>query len=275
MTEIAPAQPSLEGGVERAFRLLFWVFVGAMGFSLAGSALLHFVPAAMGVFGPYYATLVKIPTWTYMGLQPILPFLYYWKRLGWANSLVYLAWGSFIGLFAELLGTTTGVPFGAYSYTDWLGPKILDHVPYFIPPSWYAMSVLSYDLASRLGLGRLQRVLLVGLYLVLWDVALDPAMSTAFPFWHYESEGMLYRMPALNWPGWFVTGIAIGWGFDILAGTRPHGELKWVGWLWLLNGLFPLCLSLLYGLWAAVLFGILALPLPFLAIWSRRTSETT
>ena len=58
-----------------------------------------------------------------------------------------------------------------------------------------------------------------------------------------------------------------------ISGKRPEGDLKWVGWLWLLNGLFPLSLSLLYGFWAAVLFGVLALPIPFLAIWSRRDTS--
>ncbi len=263
---VGPDAPTLD----RVFRILFWVFVASMGFSLAGSALLHFVPSTMRVFAPYYQTLVKVPTWTYMGLQPVLPFLLYWKQLGKSASILFFAWGALIGLTAELVGTSTGFPFGAYHYTDWLGPKLLDHVPYFIPPSWYAMGILSYDLAGRLGVSRTQRIILVAVYLVLWDVALDPAMSTAFPFWLYDGEGMLYRMPAMNWLGWFVTGIVIGWGFDVLSGKRPEGNLKWVAWLWLLNGLFPLSISLLYGFWAAVLFGVLALPIPLLAIWSRR-----
>ena len=271
MTLTAPTPP--RAATERWFRILFWIFTGSIVFSLAGTALLRFVPSVMGVFAPVYAYLVRVPTWTYMTFLPLLPFLLYLPRIGWARSLLFFAWGSLIGLTMELAGTNTGIPFGPYGYTDWLGPKILDDVPYFIPPSWYAMSLLSYDLAGRLGLGRAQRIAVTAVYMVLWDVALDPAMSTAFPFWYYADDGMLYNMPASNWVGWLVTAAVIAWGYEVLAGAPPRGPIRWVGWVWLLNGLFPLGLSLLYGMGAAVLFGLFALPIPFLALRARAASS--
>ena len=50
----------------------------------------------------------------------------------------------------ELIGTSTGFPFGPYSYTSFLGIKILDHVPYSIPLSWFYMGFTSYILASMI-----------------------------------------------------------------------------------------------------------------------------
>ena len=164
---------------ERLFKIAFWTFCGAIGFSLAGTLLLKLAPSLIEIFGPYYQSLVKTPTWTYMTLLPILPVLMYGRSLGWPLMAFFVIWGSVIGGLSEFIGTTTGFPFGAYTYTGWLGPKLLGHVPYFIPPSWFAMSIVSLDLARRIARHRWERILLATLFMTLWDVSLDPAMSRA------------------------------------------------------------------------------------------------
>ncbi len=208
---------------ERAFRVVLYVFVGTMLFSVAGTLLLQLVPAAMGIFGPYYANLVKAPTWTYMGLLPILPLLAYAKTHRWPVLAFFALWGSLVGGMSELVGTTTGWPFGPYSYTAWLGPKILGHVPYFIPGSWFAMSLLSLDLASRLSARRWERIAMTAVFMLLWDVSLDPAMNHAFPFWNYPEGGFYYGMPASNWLGWLIVSAVIAWGYEVIGGgLRVH-----------------------------------------------------
>jgi carotene biosynthesis associated membrane protein len=253
---------------ERAFRIVLWVFVGTMAFSVAGTLLLQLVPAAMGVFGPYYASLVKAPTWTYMALLPVLPLLAYARTHAWPLLAFFAIWGSFVGGVSELIGTTSGIPFGAYSYTDWLGPKILGHVPYFIPPSWFAMSLLSLDLASRLSDRRWERIGMTAVFMLLWDVSLDPAMNHAFPFWHYPGGGFYYGMPASNWAGWLVVSAVIAWGYEVIGGglraTSRHAPL-----LYALNGLFPVLIALLYGLTFGAVVGLIALAMPLLALAAR------
>src|ERR1700759_2929064 len=49
-----------------------------------------------------------------------------------------------LSLSSELAGTTVGLPFGPYHYTDGLGPKWFAHVPLLIPFSWFIMAVPSY-----------------------------------------------------------------------------------------------------------------------------------
>jgi len=235
--------------VGKPFKILFTVFWVAIAFSLAGTLALKLFPSLNSFFAPVYAQLVKTPTWIYMGILPLLPFLLYLDKMGWSSSWLYLFWGSLVGLIAELSGTQTGLPFGEYAYTAWLGPKIADHVPYFIPLSWYAMSILSYDLAGKLDLVGFKRIMVTAIYMILWDVCLDPAMTSAFPFWYYlGGDGFLYTMPFLNWIGWFITSIVIAAGFEWMCKRKPDASFKWVWRLWFLNGFFPLALSVLYGL---------------------------
>ena len=180
----------------------------------------------------------------------------------------FVLWGSFIGGLSELVGTTTGFPFGAYSYTHWLGPKLLDHVPYFIPLSWFALSILSLDLARRLTTSRLQRIVVAAVFMTLWDVALDPAMSRAFPFWEYPGGGFFFGMPASNWAGWLGVTVIIVWGYEVIGGGLPQPS-RWAPWLYALNGLFPLGISLIYGLVPAFFIGAVAVAIPLLALWGR------
>lgn len=251
--------------VERALRLALWVFIVSMAFSILGSLLLQLVPAARRLFDPIYASLVKGPTWTYMALLPAIAVLMYVRSLGGALIAFFLLWGSFVGGFGELMGTSTGIPFGRYVYTPWLGPKILDHVPYFIPLSWFAMSIVSLDLAGRLVERRYERMAVAALFMILWDVSLDPAMNEAFPFWVYPDGGFFFGMPASNWVGWFAVSFVIMWGYEVIGGGL-RSESPWAPLVFALNCLFPLSVSLVYGLWAAVLFGAVATALPLLVL---------
>ena len=254
--------------VERLFMLALWTFVGSMGFSIAGTLLLKLAPSLMAVFGPYYPQLVKAPTWTYMTLLPILPVLMYHRSLGWPVMAFFILWGSFIGGLSEYVGTTTGFPFGAYAYTGWLGPKLLEHVPYFIPPSWFAMSIISLDLARRLATSRWGRILLASLFMTLWDVSLDPAMSRAFPFWTYPDGGFFYGMPLSNWGGWLLVSLIIIAGYEYLS-SGLNTSHRWAPWLYVLNCAFPLAISLLYGLYGAVAIGLVATAIPLLLLWRQ------
>lgn len=240
--------------MDRPTRVAFAVLVASVVFSLAGSLALKLFPALMGYVGAYYVTLVKAPTWIYMTLLPIAALLLYAPSTGWPRVLRLLVLGTVIGGASELLGTTTGFPFGEYLYTAWLGPKLFDHVPWFIPPSWFAMSIVSYDFAGRLASGRVGRVLLTGVFMVAWDVSLDPAMSMAFPFWSYPAGGEFYGMPLSNWAGWFAVSAVIAVAYEAVGGGRvkpqPAAPLFYG-----INCAFPILLSLVYGLEGAAVIG--------------------
>ena len=116
-----------------------------------------------------------------------------------------------VSLGAELLGTSVGLPFAPYRYTDALGPKWFGLVPLLIPLSWCTMTIASFTIARRtLGTrGRLTTIAVgVGL-LMAWDLALDPAMSRLTPYWIWGDAGPYFGMPLLNLFGWCITGVAL------------------------------------------------------------------
>ena len=264
------------------FLVAFWLFAGAILFSLSGALLLNYAPAAATTaltwiaqhLGPTLDALIKGPTWLYMALLPVLGLALYWDELGPVRSFAFLAAGCVIGGGAELLGTTTGFPFGAYAYNEMLGAKIAGHVPYFIPPSWYAIAIVSLDLARRTGVGRAGRVALVAVLMVLWDVALDPAMNFAFPFWTYDipsganvfTAGLFFGMPLVNWGGWLLVSALIGLAYEWMGGLRAEPSpfvATWGPRLYALNTLFAVGVCFAYRVPLAGLVGLVGLAAAF------------
>ena len=278
----APRPPRPAVTSRRVFLIALGLFAGSVVFSLAGAALLNFAPRQAGVAlaaiasatGLSLEDLIKLPTWVNMAMLPVLAFALYLDELGWAKSVAFLAVGCVVGAAAELIGTQTGFPFGPYSYGDFLGAKIAGHVPWLIPPSWYAISIVSLDLARRLGLGRLGRIAGVALFMVLWDVALDPAMNHAFPFWKYDVGGVFFGMPLVNWAGWALTSVVIAAGYEALGGldAAPDAFVRaWAPRFYLLNAAFSVGICFVYQAPLAGLAGLAALAVVVgLLRWGRR-----
>ncbi|HEX8297648.1 MAG TPA: bisanhydrobacterioruberin hydratase CruF [Rubricoccaceae bacterium] len=269
----------------RVFLIAFALFAGSVVFSLAGAFLLNYAPgpattaltAIAEATGLLLDDLIKLPTWVNMGMLLVLAFALYLGELGWKRSLGFVAVGCIVGAAAELIGTTTGFPFGPYSYGDFLGAKIAGHVPYLIPPSWYAISLISLDLARRLGLGRWGRIGAVALFMVLWDVALDPAMSHAFPFWKYDVGGVFFGMPLVNWAGWALTSAIIAAGYEFLLGglaPRPDAFVgEWAPRVYALNSAFSVGICVAYKVPLAGVPGLIGLGVVFgLLAWRSRTA---
>lgn len=261
----------------RIFVAVFGLFVATIAFAILGTLSLYLKPVS-DFFLPYYESLVAAPTWTYMALLPVVTLALYWRALGPWRSVAFLLAASLIGAGSELLGTNTGIPFAPYEYTDRLGPKIFGDVPYFIPTSWYALAVLSYDLGGRLRVGVAGRAVAMALFMVAWDVALDPAMNqggATFMFWVYPGGGPYFGMPWVNWYGWFVTSVLIALAFEGLGGMRPAPDAlteRWAGPVYAANVLFPVAICLLYGLPAAGLIGLATLAVALGAVrWRWRS----
>lgn len=241
---------------------LLAAFTGSVLFSLVGMLLMRAAPTAVGWAGPWLPWLMKTPTWIYMLSLPAIAFSLFFIGYGWTRSVALFLWGSAVGLCAELAGTTTGFPFGGYAYTEFLNPKILGHVPYLIPPTWYAVSILSWELAARITSRTPRRILVGAVFMVLWDVALDPAMGAGFPVWRWEADGFFYGMPALNWIGWLATSLVIVGGYELLSRRTAPAASRWTVPVWLVNGAFAIGICAMSGMWLAVGVGAIAIGLP-------------
>lgn len=181
-----------------------------------------------------------------------------------------------LSLGSELAGTTVGLPFGPYRYTDALGAKWFGHVPVLIPVSWFLMALPSFALA---GAGdrntRITRIVGGSLILLAWDLALDPAMSAATAFWVWGEQGAYYGMPWLNLFGWFVTGLAIMLAFSALGVERWTSRLspRWLMAYYGANLALPVGLAAIAGMWIALVTTVLALGACWLIVGPRRALQ--
>lgn len=251
-------------------------------------ALILFSTAALTTFlaGPPPPWLAQEPNatalrigWTFSGptyvvLGALAALLHAVGRLGGRRALLLLAAGSLVSLGAELLGTSTGVPFGPYEYTTRLGYRVAGLVPFPIPISWFYMVYASLAICGRTLAARddwrtrLRWSLAAGAILTAWDVAMDPAMvRTAHWVWH--TRGVFYGMPLSNWLGWLLTGTVIA--RLMLAVVPPTRFAERVSpsslpiALYVANGIMPVALCVRYDMpWAAAL-GAVAMLVPVAA----------
>jgi len=177
----------------------------------------------------------------------------------WAFLIVYS-----VSLSSELLGTTYGIPFGAYSYTTLLGPKWFDRVPLLIPLSWFTVSWAAWVIARQRATG-LTAVCLATSLLVAWDLLLDPAMSKVTSYWVWGEAGNYYGMPWTNLVGWGVTGLALLLLIYKLA-PGPRGCVRFSVWVYMVNFALPLGFCLFNGYWIAVVAGLGSVAVAFLIL---------
>lgn len=152
------------------------------------------------------------------------------RTLGWRTWLAFAVPAVGLSLSSELLGTSTGFPFGAYGYLSGLGYKIAGLVPFTIPLSWFYMGLSCYLLAragmeatgTPMWVRRLGAIALGAILLTAWDLVLDPAMSqTSFPFWQFQDAGEFFGMPYRNLTGWMGTGAVF---MSVATLWRPASE---------------------------------------------------
>ncbi len=279
----------------------------AVAFLLAHCALMVFSGAAFATFlSPPFPALLQTPA-----NQKIMMFGYKWGgqttvvcgalagllhsigKLGRSTAILVFIASFGISLGSELLGTSTGLPFGPYSYTNLLGYKIFGLVPFNIPTSWFFMLYCSLAICGRLlpakddGLSRWWWSLVAAFVLTAWDVSMDPAMVASVHWlWHLPSlEGMplwqniligghFYGMPLTNWLGWLLTGIVVSrvmltivpptvWASKVSPSNFPLV-------LYGINAVLPLGICIGRGLWMAFVLGAIAMAIPLtLAVWKR------
>ncbi|MDX2099043.1 MAG: carotenoid biosynthesis protein [Leptolyngbyaceae cyanobacterium bins.59] len=277
----------------------------AMAFGLAGLLVVLPHPELISGLSNFGQTLFE---WGMSGggvfyilLGAIAVSLYARRTLGNAAWFAFLLPSVFLSLTSELLGTSTGFPFGDYSYLSGLGYKIAGLVPFTIPLSWFYLGFVSYVMA-RAGLepfrkqgesGKLPGWLVQGLSIALgslllmsWDFVLDPAMSqTSYPFWYWHQPGAFFGMPYQNFLGWFGTGAVFMTVAALIWERMPHlkdlfqqkdskkPDLTFPLIVYISDFTFATVLSLAAGLWIPVVLGVFVGVLPAVSLcwlaWSQ------
>ncbi len=280
--DVSPAttRPGASLG-ERAGKIAPWLLAGhvaALLFGLAG--LLIAIPNpqlwADSEFGPKAYDFGM----TYAGSLHIVfgaaaMFAYGIAAIGLRQTATFFACAVPISLGSELIGTSTGEPFGNYAYTAFLGYRVLDHVPFSIPLSWFYVGFATYLIGHALA-GMMQvrplwpYAVLIGAWLLtVWDLVLDPAMaheSLEVKFWTWSETGPYFGMPLQNFLGWTLTAIVFMTVARLLWRGDPSTDRRKlrIGFpftVFAFNIFFASALSASVDLWIpillAVVFGLL------------------
>lgn len=116
---------------------------------------------------------------------------------------------------AEFIGSTTGLPFGEYQYTDILQPQ-LGHVPLIIPIAWFMMLPSAWVIAQTItgySTHKTPRQHIIfafisALAFTAWDLFLDPQMVN-WNFWIWDNPGGYFGIPWINYGGWILTAFVV------------------------------------------------------------------
>jgi uncharacterized membrane protein len=207
----SPAAQLLHKPLFIAFLICFAVayFMLCLGIDLPGNwaAGLFMVLAAATTFG---ALARRLP------LQNVL----------WSGALI-----ATLATIIETVSVTTGIPFGPHIFTDRLGAKIFDILPWSIPLAWFVVVVNCRGVA-RLIMRPWRKTNYYGFWVigltcllaVLLDFNLEPYATHVRHYWSWQTAGAVlnwYSAPWVNFLGIFVTVLSI------LAFTTP----------WLINKL--------------------------------------
>jgi len=270
--------------------MLFAAHVGLIIFSTA--AMLTVLAGTVEVSGEPAATIMRLsfrfagPLYVLLGTACAVAFL--GGTLGWRRAMAVAATACVLALGAELVGTSTGLPFGDYTYSGLLGYRIFGLVPFPIPLSWFYMLLGSLVIMARLTTGldhvrtRWKWALGAGLLMVAWDISMDPAMvKTGHWSWGtgemFRDSGIsavvafftadaFYGMPLSNWFGWLLTAALIARAMlGIIPPARVRAKLAPSTLpvaLYLANGVMPVALCLRDGSWWAATLGTVAMAVP-------------
>jgi putative membrane protein len=266
-----------------AEQLALGVHMTSLVFGLAGLLLVVPHPEWVMALPPLgqtaFALSMSSGSVVYMVSGAIAAGLMGMRTIGGWRTLVFALSAIGISLSSELLGTSTGIPFGHYSYLNGLGYKIAGLVPFTIPLSWFYIGFSAYLLAlvvlqeGRHWLLRLEAIALGALLLTAWDFVLDPAMTqTLVPFWEWLQPGPFFGMPLQNFGGWMLTGATFMGVATLVWGRKgtpllTRSQLTVPLTLYVANFSFATAMSLGHGIVLPVLLGLLLGLGPAVGLW--------
>ena len=176
-----------------------------------------------GLIGAWLLSMIALPIarWTFgdsaipIGvnlsavLQACAVFFIVQRHWGLRRTTMAFAIVAVVTWGAEVIGSSTGFPFGVYTYTDVLQPQVA-HVPLLIPVAWFMLLPSSWVMAQLIvgerrqtWLSRAAFVAVSAVALTAWDLFLDPQMVN-WNFWQWAENGAYFGIPLQNYFGWLL-----------------------------------------------------------------------
>lgn len=178
---------------------LAWAFIGAWALGMIS------LPIILWTVGDsFLPNAVTVTT----ALQAVAVIAVLGKAWGWRRAIVSISTIALFGWLIEYIGSTTGIPFGVYTYSDRLQPQLAG-VPLLIPIAWFMLLPCAWTVASALAGGRRWLFLLLSIAaFVAWDLFLDPQM-VKWEFWRWAEPGGYFGVPWTNYLGWALAALVM------------------------------------------------------------------
>lgn len=171
-------------------------------------------------YQPFFTPLLSLLAFTFALLHAS-------QSLSWRSAGLLLGLTFGVSLLFESVGVATGLVYGAYHYTEKLGPMFLGLVPYLIPVAWFMMTYPSYVIAKRLVPADSNvwrwRLWVAGtgaVVMTAWDLAMDP-MMVAGEHWVWDQPGAYFGVPLQNYWDWWLTTFVTFILFLTIGGIKP------------------------------------------------------
>ncbi|WP_258101362.1 carotenoid biosynthesis protein [Marinoscillum pacificum] len=129
--------------------------------------------------------------------------LTYCHRGSIAHLIYFILLSTTIGFGVEVLGVTTGWPFGNYAYGETLGFKLFD-VPLLIGINWFILAYCFGVISSQLDMHPAMKILVAAGAMVGLDFFIEP-IAIRLDYWSWENN----IIPASNYIGWLGTALII------------------------------------------------------------------
>lgn len=141
-------------------------------------------------------------------------------RQGWRRGAVLLV---VLGLYAVIIESSaihTGFPYGSFVYTDVLGNKVFGLTPWTVAFAYPPILLLAYWFARSMKLSSDWRLYaVIALTATAIDLVLDPA-AVRLGFWYWDSPGVYYGVPVVNFLGWLLSASVGGMLLHRLWGSK-------------------------------------------------------
>ncbi|MEZ5665549.1 MAG: carotenoid biosynthesis protein [Burkholderiaceae bacterium] len=191
-----------------------------------------------------------------------------------------------VGWAAEQAGTSFGWLFGRYTYTDVLGPRVVD-VPVAIPLMWFALAMVGWSMARLLlwrhplepgtrWPGSLLTAWLAAMLVTAFDLGADPYFVYVLKAWIMEKpDGGWFGETVEGFVGWMAVSFVITLFIDRTflrhapQATRTPGQTRAFAVLLAIYGA-ALVFQLIWGANLALrVVTFFAMGIPLLLAWTR------
>lgn len=148
------------------------------------------------------------------------------------GMLVFTGFCTGVGAVCESLGLRTGFPFGHYSFTALMGPKVLQ-LPILLVLAYMGIGycswllgllILGYRGTPLTGARVVVLPCVAAFIMVAWDLSMDAIWSTLDRAWIWRDGGVFYGVPVSNFLGWYLVAFLFYLAFALYCRSHPAGK---------------------------------------------------